>query len=58
MEARAGATLEILADRGPAVTGASPKKVQGLLAGTATATAPDLDVGASLDETPAAATPG
>lgn len=60
VEMKAGVMVEMVPDQGPTTTGESPKKVQGQWAGTATVTAPDLDVGASQAEltTPAAATLG
>lgn len=59
MEVKAGVMVEKVPDQGPTTTGGSPKKVQAQWAGTVTATALALDVGASqVEPTPAAATPG
>lgn len=59
MEMKPGVVVEMVQDQGLATTGASPKKVQALWAGTATVTGLALDVGVSQAEpTPAAVTPG
>lgn len=59
MEVKAGVTVEIVPEPGPATTGRSLKKVQAQWAGTATVTDLALDVGVSQAEpTPAAVTPG
>lgn len=58
-EAKAGVVAGTAPEEEATTTGASPKKVLGRWAGTATATGPALDVGASqVEPTPAAATPG